>query len=147
MHQACLHLRLFRLRAQNTLSLDVHPFDFLLSFRSLKRSIPLPCGLRYLSHSFTHGPIAVLWRIAIQCCSRVVIHLPFGINLTGGRTMCVLFSCSSSEPIVVPNTAHSINIWPECIIRSKCVWQEFPGGSGRGKAANDSLSSLSWAGK
>lgn len=37
----------------------------------------------------------------------VVICLPWGINLTGERTMYILFSCSSSEPIRGP-TQHAL---------------------------------------
>ena len=32
------------------------------------------------------------------------------INFTGERTMCILFSCSSSEPVMGPNTACSVGI-------------------------------------
>ena len=40
----------------------------------------------------------------------VVICPPWGINLTGEGTMCILFSCSSSEPIMGPNTVRSASI-------------------------------------
>lgn len=59
------------------------------------------------------------------------------------RTLCVLFLCSSSEPIMVPNTEMNwINILQEYVIHSK---QGLPGSSDREKPANDSLSTLlSW---
>lgn len=97
----CFSLRLFRLTAQNILFLDVHLSGFLLLFRSqckwykchLFRKHSLATQSKILESLYTLPNFGSLENshLALSFCLGVA-YLPFGISVTGGRTLCILFS-------------------------------------------------------